>query len=109
MRVRGKGDVDAASAVPRDLGEWRPTVEFALGPYDSGKDLGDISAMDLSRSGERDIAAFCRQGYGALLAKLAEGIPVELDTAVTTVDAATAAPRSRLRHRRIDQRPLYGS
>ena len=87
--VRGRGDVDAASAVPRDLGEWRPTVEFALGPYRSGKDLGEISAMDLSRSGERDIAAFCRQGYGALLAKLAEGIPVELDTAVTTVDAAT--------------------
>ena len=29
---------------------------------------------------ERDTAAFCRQGYGALLAKLAEGIPVQLDT-----------------------------
>ena len=42
--------------------------------------------MDLSRAGERDIAAFCRQGYGALLAKLAEGIPVQLDTAVKLVD-----------------------
>jgi monoamine oxidase len=61
-------------------------VEFALGPYNSAKDLGEISAMDLSRSGERDVAAFCRQGYGALLAKLAEGIPVQLDTAVKLVD-----------------------
>ena len=86
--VRGRGDVSGASALPQDLGEWRPTVEFALGPYNSGKDLGEISAMDLSRADPRDIAAFCRQGYGALLAKLAEGIPVELDTAVKFVDIA---------------------
>ena len=78
--ARGKGDVDCASALPRDLGDWRSTVEFALGPYNSAKDLGEISAMDLSRAGDRDTAAFCRQGYGALLAKLAEGIPVQLDT-----------------------------
>ena len=84
--VRGKGDVDCASALPRDLGDWRSTVEFALGPYNSAKDLGEISAMDLSRAGDRDAAAFCRQGYGALLAKLAEGIPVQLDTAVKLVD-----------------------
>ena len=69
--VRGKGDVDCASAMPRDLGDWRSTVEFALGPYNSAKDLGEISAMDLSRAGDRDASAFCRQGYGALLAKLA--------------------------------------
>src|SRR6185369_9015614 len=45
--VRGKGDVDAAGALPRDLGDWRATVEFALGPYSSGKDLGAVSAADL--------------------------------------------------------------
>ena len=72
--------------LPRDLGEWQSTVEFALGPYTSGKDLGEISAVDLSRAGERDVSALCRQGYGALLAKLAEGIPVQLDTAVKLVD-----------------------
>jgi monoamine oxidase len=79
-------DVDCASVLPRDLGEWKSTVEFALGPYNSAKDLGEISAMDLSRSLDRDVGAFCRQGYGALLAKLAEGIPVQLDTAVKVVD-----------------------
>jgi monoamine oxidase len=86
--VRAKGDVDCLSAMPRDLGDWRSTVEFALGPYNSAKDLSEISAADLSRASDRDTAAFCRQGYGALLAKLAEGIPVQLDTAVKLVDIA---------------------
>jgi len=94
--VRGKGDLDCASAMPRDLGDWRSTVEFALGPYNSTKDLGEISAMDLSRAGDRDAAAFCRQGYGALLAKLAEGIPVQLDTAVRLVDAGGRGNRVEL-------------
>ena len=72
--------------MPRDLGDWRASVEFALGPYFSSKDLGEISGADLIRAGERNIAALCRQGYGALLAKHAEGFPVRLDTAVTLVD-----------------------
>jgi monoamine oxidase len=84
--VRAKGDADGGSTLPRDLGEWKSTVEFALGPYNNGKDLGELSAADLSRAGERDVAAFCRQGYGALLAKLAEGIPVQFDTWVKLVD-----------------------
>jgi monoamine oxidase len=84
--TRGRPDTDCANLLPRDLGEWQSTVEFALGPYTSTKDLGEISAVDLSRSGERDVSALCRQGYGALLAKLSEGIPVQLDTAVKLVD-----------------------
>src|SRR3954465_14200914 len=77
--TRGKPDTDCAKLLPRDLGEWQSTVEFALGPYGGGKDLGEISALDLSRAGERDTAAVCRQGYGALLTKLAEGVAVQLD------------------------------
>jgi monoamine oxidase len=68
-------------------------VEFALGPYGAAKDLGEISALDFSKSLERDAGAFCRQGYGALLAKLAEGIPVELETPVTQVDTLTRGSR----------------
>jgi monoamine oxidase len=89
--VRGKGDVDCLKALPRDLGEWRSTVEFALGPYISAKDLGEVSAVDFTRADDRDVGAFCRQGYGALLAKLAEGIPVEFDTAVKLVDTGRGA------------------
>ena len=79
-------DVDCASVLPKDLGDWKSTVEFALGPYNSGKDLNEISAMDLSHAPDRYASAFCRQGYGALLAKLAQGIPVQLDTAVKSVE-----------------------
>ena len=86
--ARGKTDVDCRAALPRDLGEWRSTVEFALGPYGAARDLDEISTQDLSRSVERDLGAFCRQGYGALLAKLAEGIPVQLNAPVTQIEFA---------------------
>lgn len=89
--VRGKPDMDCLRALPKDLGDWQTTVEFALGPYATGRDLREISAIDFSKSAERDVAAFCRQGYGALLAKLAEGIPVEMDSPVTAVDTSKGA------------------
>jgi monoamine oxidase len=86
--ARGRTDVDCRGVLPRDLGEWRPTVEFALGPYAAARDLDEISVQDLSRSVERDTGAFCREGYGALLAKFAERIPVELNMPVTAVEFA---------------------
>jgi hypothetical protein len=72
--------------LPRDLGDWRPSIEFALGPYFTSKDLNEISGLDLTRASERNTAAICRQGYGALLATYAEGLPIQLDTAVKLVD-----------------------
>ncbi len=79
---RAKTDV-AAAALPRDLGDWQRTIEFILGPYGCGKDLKAVSAMDLARATERDADAFCRQGYGALLARLAADLPVRLSTPVS--------------------------
>ena len=76
--ARGKVDMSCAQAMPKDLGDWQPSVEFFLGPFGCGKDLREISAMDFARSAERDVDAFCRQGFGALLAKLAEGLPVRV-------------------------------
>ena len=66
--ARGKADVSCMQALPKDLGDWRPAVEFVLGPFACGKSLDEISAMDFSRALERDADAYCRQGYGALLA-----------------------------------------
>jgi monoamine oxidase len=80
-----KGDISCAQALPRDLGDWQKTIEFALGPYSCGKDLNEVSALDFSRSLERDIDAFCRIGYGAMLAKLAEKIPVQLNAPATRI------------------------
>jgi monoamine oxidase len=88
--ARGKADMSIAQAMPKDLGEWYPSVEFYLGPFGCGKDFADLSVMDFQRSSERDVDAYCRQGFGALLAKLAEGLPVQLSTPVTRI-----APQAR--------------
>jgi monoamine oxidase len=80
--ARGKVDVACMQALPKDLGEWRPAVEFVLGPFGCGKNLDEISVVDFARSLERDVDAFCRQGFGALLAKLAAELPVQLNMPV---------------------------
>jgi monoamine oxidase len=83
----GKADISCAQALPRDLADWKPAVDFVLGPYGCGKDLAEVSAADFALSVERDVDSFCRQGYGALLAKLADGLTVQLNTPVTQIDA----------------------
>lgn len=83
---RGRPDKSCAQALPADLGTWRATAEFVLGPYAFGRDLDELSAADVARSAERDVDSFCRQGFGALLAKLGEGIPVERSRPVTRID-----------------------
>jgi len=85
-----KADVSCAQVMPNDLGDWRGTVEFMLGPFNSGKDLAQLSALDLSRATERTTANFCRQGFGALLAALAEGITVQFSTPVKSIDSRRA-------------------
>ncbi|MGE0060501.1 MAG: flavin monoamine oxidase family protein [Xanthobacteraceae bacterium] len=83
---RAKGDLPAAAALPADLGDWRDTIEFSIGPYSTGKELAQLSATDMSRAVERGRDAFCREGFGALLVKLAAGLPVRLGTPVDEID-----------------------
>jgi monoamine oxidase len=83
---RGRLDSPAAQALPRDLGEWQRTVEFVLGPFGCAKDLAEVSAADFSRSAERDTDSFCRQGFGAVIAKLGAGLPVDMSNPVTRID-----------------------
>ena len=78
--ARGKADMAAARALPADLGAWQSTIGFALGPFFCGQDLDNVSVQDLGHAGDRERAAFCRQGYGTLLARLANGLPVRLST-----------------------------
>src|SRR6266511_688985 len=82
---RGRADVSCVQALPKDLGEWRPSIEFVLGSYGAGKELAEISAIDFTRSAERDNAAFCRQGFGALIAKLAPAA-VQLASPATQIE-----------------------
>jgi monoamine oxidase len=85
--ARGKSDVPCMQALPKDLGDWRPAVEFVLGPFGCGKNLDEISAVDFARSLERDVDAFCRQGLGALLAKVAADLPVQLNAPVARMQS----------------------
>jgi monoamine oxidase len=102
--ARGKADIACARALPKDLGEWRSTVEFVLGPYGCAKDLADVSAMDFAKL-ERDSDSFCSQGYGSLLTKAAEGIPVQLSTPATTIQwdrgLEVETPKGRINARAI--------
>ncbi|MGB6535660.1 MAG: FAD-dependent oxidoreductase, partial [Xanthobacteraceae bacterium] len=45
-----------------------------------GKDLAQLSAVDFARAAERDSDAFCRQGFGALLAGRAAGLAIQHST-----------------------------
>jgi monoamine oxidase len=83
--ARGRSDLSCQQALPKDLGDWRPCAEFVLGPFGCGKNLDEISAMDFAKSAERDVDAFCRQGFGVLLAHLAGGLQVLLMTPATRI------------------------
>ncbi|MET0277597.1 MAG: FAD-dependent oxidoreductase [Pseudorhodoplanes sp.] len=82
---RGKVDMSCAQAMPKEVGEWQPSVEFLLGPLAFGKDFSELSVVDVTRASERDSDAYCRQGFGALLGKLADGLNVQLASPVTRI------------------------
>jgi len=84
-----KGDTPCAQALPNDLGDWRPTVEFVLGPFFCGKDLAQVSAADFAHAPERRGDAFCRQGFGALLASLGTGLTVQLGMPARAIDLSS--------------------
>ncbi len=81
-----KVDVSCVQALPKDLSDWRQSIEFVLGPFGCSRDLAEVSAMDMARSVERDSDAFCRQGVGTLIGKLADGLPVQLGAPVKQID-----------------------
>jgi monoamine oxidase len=85
-----RADVPCEQVMPNDLADWRATVEFALGPGLCGKDLAQVSSVDFSKAAERNAATFCRQGFGALIAALGDGIPVQLSTPVKSIDSRGA-------------------
>lgn len=80
-----KVDVACGSALPSDLGDWQATAEFVLGPFAYGQDLARLSAADFASATERSSDAFCRQGFGTLLAARAAGVTVELSTPATAI------------------------
>lgn len=84
--ARARGDVAAAQVMPKDLGDWRALIEFILGPLHTSHDLARLSVDDLAHAADRETYAFCREGFGALLAALAKSVPVERSTPVTRIN-----------------------
>ncbi|MGH6672075.1 MAG: flavin monoamine oxidase family protein [Xanthobacteraceae bacterium] len=81
-----KADVACGRVLPGDLGDWQSTIAFVLGPFPYGRDLAQLSAADFAHAPERNADAFCRQGFGTLLATRAAGLAVQLSTPATAID-----------------------
>jgi monoamine oxidase len=82
---RGKADVSAAAALPKEPSDWDAAIHFLLGPVATGKDIDALSAADLAAMQARDPASATRQGLGTLIAKLGAALPVALSTPVTRI------------------------
>jgi monoamine oxidase len=80
-----RGDIACASVLPKDLGDWAGAAEFVFGANGAGKDLVDVSVVDKARAQDRNAAIGCRQGVGALVAKLGEQAPISLSTPVSHI------------------------
>src|SRR5579863_5949044 len=96
-----KADVACASVLPKDLGDWAGTAEFVLGANGTGKDLRDVSVVDKARAQDRNAAIGCRQGTGALIAKLGEQVPLALSMPANQIiwnnrDVAVETPAGKI-------------
>jgi monoamine oxidase len=101
-----KLDGSCAAALPKDLGDWAGTIEFALGANFAGKDLKDFSVVDKVRAQDRSSVFACRQGLGTLIAKLGEQVPISLSTPASRVnwgprDVSVETPSGKIAARAI--------
>ena len=83
-------DISAALAMPDDFRD----MEFAglcqtwMGPMDYGVDFEDLSVQDWWQFGEVPSNYMIKQGYGTLVARMGENLPVKLKTPATRVDSS---------------------
>jgi len=101
-----RGDVACASVLPKDLGDWAGTTDFVLGANGTGKDLRDVSVVDKARAQDRNAAIGCRQGAGALIAKLGDQVPLALATPANQIiwnnrDVAVETPSGKISARAV--------
>src|SRR6185312_10270142 len=83
-RIAKRRDTATTAAVP----QWTPPFEAAatyLGPMDMGVDLSDLSTTDYAESADLDPNYLVYEGYGTLVAKVGENIPVKLSTPVRAI------------------------
>ncbi len=85
-------DVAAITAMPTALAPavaaWLPTAAAAIGPLDVGIDLEAMSVQDWHDREDREPNAGVRQGFGALIGRMADGLPVTVNTRVSRIAVA---------------------
>jgi monoamine oxidase len=77
-------DRAAAELLPPD-GQWNAALD-AIGTYVTGAELAEVSVHDLQRYHDSGVNWRVREGLGAAVAALGEGLPVALETAATRLD-----------------------
>jgi monoamine oxidase len=80
----GGPDVPLADAVPHD-GPWDATAAHWYATIISGAEAGRISLADYVATGLGGTNLAVAEGLGRLVARLAEGLPVRLDTPVSRI------------------------
>lgn len=81
-------DLAAGSGFSRVSGgpdRFDDTIRFLHGAFDSGVALDDIDACDFAAA-QDDSDLFVEGGYGALIVRLARGLPIHYETPVTRID-----------------------
>ena len=76
-------DISVAEATGR-LSD-RDLADFIYGPWIMGKETEEFSVFEYS-SGVDGADWFCRQGFGAIVARYGQGLPISLQTEVTAID-----------------------
>lgn len=89
-----EADGPAALALPRHLGPWGERIALVHALV-SGRPLDEVSLHDWP-SLEYGDNFFVAGGYGAYLARLAQGLPIRLDCPVATLDWSGPGVRARL-------------
>ncbi|MEM6374898.1 MAG: NAD(P)/FAD-dependent oxidoreductase [Pseudomonadota bacterium] len=79
-----KRDVPAASVIPNV--RFGASVQSWMGAMDYGVDLEQVSTRDFWRTDSSQPSLFVSEGLGSVVASLAEGLPISLNTTVKAVD-----------------------
>ncbi|MCR9127015.1 MAG: FAD-dependent oxidoreductase [Rhodobacteraceae bacterium] len=77
-------DVPAATVIP-DM-PYGATVQSWMGAMDYGVDFDQLSTADYWNGAEDQPSFLVRQGLGAVVAGMGDGLPVRLGTSVTAID-----------------------
>jgi monoamine oxidase len=82
-------DQPASNLVDGDFSRWRPLLDAFSGAY-NGAPLRNISVHDYAAYQPTDENWRVLEGYGALVVRAAEGLPILLEAAVSRIDRRSA-------------------